>query len=151
MLLPLYLLLNFSHNLETFSDQKSTMQSEYLTEPSLQLNPEMLQGNEIDTPAVDETSIPPESIYRDRPMVRLYSVCDVGVVKIHVPANQKPIYTDTTYIEDVTQQNALSSTLKKSNHDVHWPNEIHVDDPRNWPIWRKWLVTLIVSSISLCS
>ncbi|KAE9376074.1 MFS general substrate transporter, partial [Stipitochalara longipes BDJ] len=24
-------------------------------------------------------------------------------------------------------------------------------DPRNWPIWRKWMVTLIVSSISLCS
>jgi len=114
----------------------------------------MLESNETDmADAAAEKPAPPEPISQDPVKVRLFSVCDIGVVKIHIPAGSREIDADAevAHIDDVVEHNALSRTSKKSVHDVEWPDEIHVDDPRSWPTWRKWMVTLIVSSISLCS
>lgn len=112
----------------------------------------MLESSDTDmVDAAAEKPGPPEPTPQDRVKVRLFSVCDIGVVKIHIPADSRDIDVDIAHIDDVAQHNPLSRTSKKSNHDVEWPDEIHVDDPRNWPTWRKWMVTLIVSSISLCS
>ena len=112
----------------------------------------MLESNDTDmADAPTEKPAPTEPIPQGQVRVRLFSVCDIGVVKIHIPAGPRNIDRDAAHIDDVAQHNALSRTSKKSDHDVEWPDEIHVDDPRNWPTWRKWMVTLIVSSISLCS
>jgi len=101
--------------------------------------------------AAPEKPATPEPIPQDQVKVRLFSACDIGCVKIHVPAGPRSIDTDATHIEDVDEHNPLSRTSKKTDHDIEWPDEIHEDDPRRWPTWRKWMVTLIVSSISLCS
>jgi hypothetical protein len=112
----------------------------------------MLESNGTNiADAAAEKPATPEPIPQDQVKVRLFSVCDIGVVKIHIPAGPRNIDADVSFIEDIAQHNALSRTSKKSNHDIEWPDEIHVDDPRSWPTWRKWMVTLIVSSISLCS
>lgn len=122
-----------------------------MTESTLPSNSTLMEDKQMEILADDEKSTPLEPVHRVEAKVRLFSVCDGGVVKIHIPACKSPICTDTALIDDILEHNALSSTSKKSKHDVNWPDEIHVDDPRNWPTWRKWMVTLIVSSISLCS
>ena len=122
-----------------------------MTESSLLPNSTALEGNDTGMPAADEESVPPKSVPQHATKVRLFCACDGGVVKIHVPVGKEKISTNSVHIDDVTQHNALSSSSEKSDHDVGWTQELHIDDPRNWSTWRKWMVTLIVSSISLCS
>jgi len=99
----------------------------------------------------DEKTSPPEAAPQNAAKVRLFCACDGGVVKIHIPAHKGETMPTSAHIDDIDEHNPLSSISKKSDHDVGWTHELHVDDPRNWPTWRKWTVTLIVSSISLCS
>jgi hypothetical protein len=122
-----------------------------MTRSSLLHNPTTLKGNNTDVPAAEEESVPGRALPQNAKRVRIFCAGDAGVVKIHVPAGKEKISTNSVHIDDVAEHNPLSSTSTKSDHDVGWTHELHSDDPRNWPTWRKWTVTMIVSSISLCS
>ncbi len=83
--------------------------------------------------------------------VRLFSACDIGVVKIHVPEGSEKGPLEDSYHGAEVEHHGLSHSSAKSEHDVGWTYQLHIDDPRSWPLWRKWMITLIVSSVSLCS